>query len=401
MTLKQEKERFQLVAKRILKEKLSNNQETLLGYKNSIISVYNESVTYIVSNFNKVDEKSKQQYKAYVEYIRNRFLQCLNKLQFSYEFNDDLFQLIKPEDVIVLEDIDVTVYENTVTLEDDFKNFEETRNETNNMPDEEKSKFINTYSKLLPEYDGKFENLQRFIDACELMDDGVGNHMGVAVRLIKAKLGVSARSFITNEDTIKKILDKLRGSIKADSSKVVSAKLMSLKQGNKSPNDFMKEVEEMTELLNVAYINEGMPPALAESQSVDYAARSLIANVSNPQIKTVLQSADLKTVNDISTKYLSVATDQATNKAQVFYNKRFNKRGYRGRGRKYFNNNNSFRGGYGNGSYRGNNRGRGNFRGNRGNNRGNYGNGNPAIRYTENCQYPQLTLGGESNMSTS
>lgn len=80
--------------------------------------------------------------------------------------------------------------------------------------------------------------------------------METTVRLIKTKLGVVARNHITNEDTIRKNIDKLKASIKADSSKVVSAKLMSLKQENKTPNDFIRDVEDMTELLHVAYINE-------------------------------------------------------------------------------------------------------------------------------------------------
>lgn len=270
------------------------------------------------------------------------------------------------------------------------------------MAEQAKEKFINTYSKLLPDYDGKFENLGRFIDACDLLKDSAGTtHVQTAIKLIQTKLGSVPRTYITNEDTIDKVVEKLKNSIKPDSSKVINAKLMSIKQGNKTPHDYIKDIEEMTESLNIAYINEGMPPALAESQSVDGAVRALIANINNPQVKTVIQSADLKTINDVSTKFLSAATEQANNKAQIFYHKKFNRRGNRnqyGRGRNNYGGNNSYRGNYHNGnSYRGN-RGRGNYRG-RNNYKGNPNN-NQSVRYAENFQYPQLTLGGESSGSS-
>lgn len=402
MTLKQEKERFQLVAKRILKDKLTNDKGKLIEYKNDIITVYNENVTYVRTNYDRVNEQSKETYLAFIQYIRSRFLKCIEKLQFSFEFNDDNFQSINPEEVISIEDADESVYEISYDLEDDFRNLEETAKMTE---EEKRAKFINTYNKTLPDYDGKFENLSKFIDACELMNDGVGTQMATAIKLIKTKLSTVPRKLITSEDTIDKVIDRLKNSVKPDSSRVINAKLMSLKQSSKTPHDYIKEVEDMAELLSVAFINEGMPPDLAESQFVDSAVRSLISNVHNSQVKTVLQSADLKSLNDVSTKFLSAATEQSTQKAQVFYNKRFNKRGrgsYRGRGG--YNNFNSYNNnGYnnrGNGSYRGR---RGSYRG-RGNWRGNSHN-SQSIRYTENCQnpqltfsqYPQLTLGGESS----
>lgn len=173
---------------------------------------------YITTYYDVANDKSKNIYLEFIKYIRDKLLQCLEKLQFSYEFDEDNFKLIALEEVIQLEDADESFYETSFNLKDDFLNCEEVTRETNDkMTDEQKAKFINTYSKMIPEYDGRFENLQKFIDACELMDEGAKNFMATAVKLIKAKLGITPRSHITNEDTIVKIIATLKENIKADS----------------------------------------------------------------------------------------------------------------------------------------------------------------------------------------
>lgn len=49
MTLDNEKKKFETVAKRILKEKLSTNVETLNEYKEEIITAYNFYIDYVQS----------------------------------------------------------------------------------------------------------------------------------------------------------------------------------------------------------------------------------------------------------------------------------------------------------------------------------------------------------------
>lgn len=402
MSLQEKKDKFILVAKRILKKDLSTNKETLAAYKRELISVYNENIHYIQKNFDRV--KARETYLEYIPYIRGKFSKCLTNLQLTYTFKEDIFEIVDENQIEAVQKQTEFTYQSEdedFRLNDLFIGSESDPN-TNSTIDkmaEEKQKFIATYSKLIPEFDGEIEKLPGFIDACELMEEAVGTHMETAVKIIKTKLGITTRSRITNEKTIEEVIKTLEKTPRGESSKVINSRLMSLKQGNRTANDFIQEIEKVTNQLRVSYLIEGMPSDLAESQSVEGAVRSLITNVSNARVKTVLQAADLKTINDVSTKFLSVSTGQAGNNAQIFYNKRFNrfnKRGSysRGRGNRYYgnygNNNygNNSRGYYqGNGSYRGN-RGRGNFRG-RGNYRG-QSNQSQSIRYTENYQLPQL-----------
>lgn len=227
-----------------------------------------------------------------------------------------------------------------------------------------------------------------------------------AVGLIKTKLQGVAIDFITTESTIKEIVTQLKGEITPESTKVISAKLMSLKQGNKSANDYIKEVETMTATLKRAYLSEGVSASRATTYSTDVAVKAITTSTNNEKLKTVMQSADFKNINEVSTKFLTVTTDQSANKAQLLYFKGRNPQ-FRGRGNFRGNfrgqSRGNFRGGYNNfrQNYRGqndqnqsnNNRSGGNYRGGR-NGQDRY------VRFAENSQSPQLTLGGNQSTST-
>ena len=61
MTLKEEKDKFILVAKRILKKDLSKDPNTLSTYYADIVSAYNSLITYITDNFNVVNPDNIQE----------------------------------------------------------------------------------------------------------------------------------------------------------------------------------------------------------------------------------------------------------------------------------------------------------------------------------------------------
>lgn len=62
--------------------------------------------------------------------------------------------------------------------------------------------FINLATKLLPEFDGKAENLTKFINALDILDSIKGDNGSIAISLIKTKLNQTASRLLTNEATI-------------------------------------------------------------------------------------------------------------------------------------------------------------------------------------------------------
>lgn len=134
-----------------------------------------------------------------------------------------------------------------------------------------------------------------------------------------------------------------------------------------------------------------------------------------------MQSANFTAASDVTTKLIDVCNENSANKPQILYNRKFQsyRGGQRGNNGNYRNNNrNNFgRGNYGNngsnrnanGNNGGNNYNNANSGGNgynnggRGNNhyRGSNQRGNGRnVRYAENSQVPQMSLGGNSTTSS-
>lgn len=234
---------------------------------------------------------------------------------------------------------------------------------------------------LLPELDGSPNDLTKFCNALTLLNLNKTTFEETAVAIIKTKLKGVARSFIGTETTITAVIEKLKTSIKPQSTKEIRAKLAAVRV-HKNETAYMKEVEEICGLLKQSYIHEGVPAEKAEEYCASAATDVLVANT-RVEDQNILKANNFTTVNEALAKYATTITDKVNTASVNYYrrgqnNKRgefenragYNQRGYnRGYNRGYhrgynrggrYNYNNGDRG---NGNYRGN--GRGNERGNR------------------------------------
>lgn len=228
--------------------------------------------------------------------------------------------------------------------------------------------FLNAATKIVNfEFDGKAENLQRFIDALTLLNTPaiLGEHQALAITIIKTKLAGSARSLITNEDTIPAIIATLRDRIKGESSQAILAKIENVKQGSKSANLYIKEVEDLTKQLENAYISEQIPSATATTMSTQAAVKAVAKNATNDNVKLIVQAGNFGNMNELVAKFVTTATE-AQSPASILFTRRLNTNGNNGNRTGNFRSN--FRGNH---TRRGNNRGRGN---NNNNNGGSYNN---------------------------
>lgn len=103
--------------------------------------------------------------------------------------------------------------------------------------------FIKTASSVLPEFDGKPENLHSFLDALDILEQIKDTHEALAITMIKTKLKGTARNFISNETTIAQIRTKLHTAIKGESVEVLTAKLLNIQQRSKTANQYTAEIE--------------------------------------------------------------------------------------------------------------------------------------------------------------
>lgn len=221
-----------------------------------------------------------------------------------------------------------------------------TDNKTNTKMTQTLVEFLNTASKLITEFDGKSENLQSFIDSLQLVNLIKGIHESSAISLIKTKLKGNARNLISEESTIEEIITKLKVTVKGESVHVLSAKLMSIKQNNKTPTAYCTEIENLTKSLETAYISDGLSCELANKYSTQVAVKAITKNCSNEKVKLIMEAGQFNDMNEAVSKFVSSCTEATGQQNSVLYFSqrptyyRGNNRRFRGRNNYPRNNNN-------------------------------------------------------------
>lgn len=205
--------------------------------------------------------------------------------------------------------------------------------------------FIGNASKLLPDFDGKVENLQKFLNSLDVLELMKGDHESVAIAIIKSKLDSTTRGLLTTETTISAIKNTLATNIKGQPTKSIVAKLLNTKQGSKSANDFVKEIEELSKTLERSYISDGVPAHVAKTYATESAIKSLTTNGKAEQCKLLMKGVVYNTFSDAVSKFVELSEDNTANVnfvRQGNYN-RYNS-AYRGRGNYHGNSQNNNRG---------------------------------------------------------
>lgn len=259
------------------------------------------------------------------------------------------------------------------------------------------TEFLGLATRVIPDFDGRPENLRAFLDSLDLVESIKGTHEAVAVGVIKTKLKGTARNLISSESTVGEISRKLRSSVRGESTEVLTAKIMNVRQGNKSANAFVTEVEELTKALSSAYISDGLTCELAEKYSTQVAVKSMTKGASSDRVRLIMAAGNFGTMGDAVSKFVNSCTETSVTSNVMYYNSGWS-RNNRGRGR----GNNRGRG-YGNrrgrgfGGYSSDGQ-RGRNRGNRGN-RNNGGNRNRNVRVAvqdlDDSENPNRPVGGQ------
>lgn len=240
--------------------------------------------------------------------------------------------------------------------------------------------FLNTASRLICDFNGKPENLRTFLDSLRLVDSLKDTHEQVAVSLIKTKLKGTARNLINNESSIDEIISKLSSSVKGESVEVLTAKIMNVKQNNKSANVYCNEIESLIKSLENAYISDGLSCELANKYSTQIAVKAITKNCTIDKVKLIMEAGQFNNMNDAISKFVNSCTEATGQQNAILYfgqkpNNRNNyHRGrgrFRGRGNFSRNGNNNNNRNNNNNYNNNNNNSNNNYRGRRGNHNGN------------------------------
>lgn len=393
MSINEEKSKFLLVAKRILKENLTTNPVTLDNYKADIVRAYNELITFVIKYHpsTKISEKTKEELLALAKYAREKFLLCLDNLHLAYNFPEDIFHIVESSDLVILTRPEPVVNSPPHTFV-----------QTELGPDvvmTSKEDFYNLASRAIKAYAGEPLKRTAFINSLKLMSKMAGDtHKDLLVSIVLTKLEGNAEDAVSPDvKSVEEVIAALQQNIKAESSKVLTSRLQALRFDRTKVQDFAKDADELAENLKRSLVVEGMTAEKANSMTIDETVKMCRSCTKSDLVKAVLSATHYDDHREVVAKLILEASTEVTEKQVLAYKaqsgfrrgrgKRFQKNGYGNTG----NHNNSYhRGGR---NSRGYSRQNGNSYHGRGRGRGSYGNSeNRSIRVIEasgNSEAPQ------------
>lgn len=415
------KNEYYTVSKKILNyetERKLEDVDRITRYTTEIVTAYNKFVKFIRENLPKQSEVIQRKVESKFDtFYEKNFLRCLHALKLD---------AVLPDRYADINTDSLTAFEDQATGEDSFEQdfVDEDLNsddESTNLKGNSESD-VNTGNMVLTRneyhnmctrtinavYSGDPLGLQPFIDSIDALVelDETNAFTSTLKRCILMKLSGIARDCIPNDDnnqlTIAQIKQKLKDTIKPESSVVVEGRLLALKADRTNFTDFAKKVETLAEQFQRALTLEGMPHELANKYAIRNTIELCRSNTTMSGVKSVLSATHFDNAKEVVAKFITQSRTE-TGEQQVLHfrtnRSNFQNRSYnsnqRGRGNNYQRNfngqnrggNNFNRQGYQNNqNNRGNFRGRRNFRNNGYNN--NYRGNNRNIMYAENGTAP-------------
>lgn len=197
-----------------------------------------------------------------------------------------------------------TELNNSIHKEDHFNPIQNSSENSEMTPTE----FLNLASKLIPDFDSNPNTIQKFLNALNLIETIKENNETIAVSLIKTKVSGKAENAIAQATTIEQIKTILKSTIVYETTQTVAAKLLSVKQ-KADTNAFIKEVEELTQKLESAYLSDGIPASVTTKYASQTEIKTLTNNGKSPEIKMYMNAGTFSTLSEAITKFVDLRTE--------------------------------------------------------------------------------------------
>lgn len=342
MTLKDERDAFQSVTKLILKEKLSKKPETLLDYRIKIINAYNRLNRYCHQRYPSASEEGKQTLLLNSDYAKEKFKECLVKLNCKYTLSDEPFQVVNETDVPL------------PTIEESTESNQETNSSGKSTPslqDSENSLSSSISGEKQPvtmaqdraevltlcknvlqtDYKGEPLELESFINKINMLKDLVETvNVPTLFAYVKIKLsGKALEALKPTDNTVERIITSLRERIKPENSDVIKGKMTALRLANKSIQEFAKQAEDLSEAFKRSLVIEGFPENKAHQLTIEKTIDICRESAYSDVVKSVLASSKFTTAQDVISKFIT-ETDKSKTEKQVLAVRQFNAKNKRG-----------------------------------------------------------------------
>lgn len=400
------KAEFILVTKRIIKEKLSTNPDTLSRYYLEIVDIHDTIVSFVVKFFNSLDNTNRAYFRNELIYIRDKTLQCFGKLSIDSGLSKQLLAKIngnapgrKPQ----------TNFNDDVSFSLELFESQNTANMSANALTS--VEFLRIAAQTLNRnYNGDPLGLEAFLSSIDLLSElATTDALRVLLlKFVKAKLeGRALESIPTEANTIEIIRASLRAKIKPDSSKVITGRMLALRAERSKMVDFTKQAEELSEALQRSLIIEGISQEKAREMTVEKAVELCRNTTRSDLVKSVLASSKFDSPTEVFAKFVVETSTDSQERQVLAYRQQRNANNTRGqynrarggRGNRNFHNTGNYQNNNGNYGYGQNNgyRNRGGSHRGRGGGRPFQNNRNwrteRNVRFTENDSGPSAPQG--------
>ena len=174
------------------------------------------------------------------------------------------------------------------------------------------AKLISTANEILPSnFNGEQEKLLNFLDCLSLLKLFITEDLiEIAILLIKSKIGGLARQWVKDASSIEEIEEILKNRIIHESSKLVRALLRNTKQRrNQTAEAYSEIISKLASRLEFAFNAEGVPCAISQKLSNEFAIESLTEGVNDIAIGMTLLAGNYKSLNELIEKFIILTVE--------------------------------------------------------------------------------------------
>lgn len=249
--IKLEKDRFINITKKVNKQNLSTNLATLQGYREEIITGFNEFSTVCAEQYKTADANEKQALIDAYSYITANLKKTFGRLGVEFELLEVPFSLLDPSLVSAVrepssEDIAAAMAEKKIAF----------------------AKLCN--SQLGHSYNGDEAELNAFIRNVEILKSlAEADQATLLVQIVKSKLtGIADQCVAESDTTVEAIITSLRSRIRPDTAEVIQGRLTALRIDKQSVEEFSQKVEALSGSFKRALIIEGLTEPIAHKMTI-------------------------------------------------------------------------------------------------------------------------------------
>lgn len=284
-------------SKRVLKKEIPKTVQVQSEISNNLVTLFNKATHLIREQWYTLDSDQQIIAKDIFSYIRDKTAKAFEKLGLGQQIPTSIFESIK---IVQNNDMATT-----------------------------KVEFFNLASKIVSQqFAGEPEKAQSFFDSLELLQTVATGYDADAVAFVKTKLTSKARDYVTTENSLADVINTLKNKIKYAGSQATITKLLACRQNNKNTISYSEEIEKLADSLKRSFINEGVPPNIAEKYSTENVVKTLSSNANSERTRIVMQASTFNNVQEALEKFNSVNEINQTSATNIFYtgnNKRYNK----------------------------------------------------------------------------